>query len=694
MASTTKLTGSLATDVGAAEVKERLRKMNQAQSLEANVAELKAAGGVDALMKPSFIHTDAQRGIELATIRRRQEVWGANVIPSTPRKSFFELFAETFDDATLQILIVAAVVSLAVGLYDDPATGYVEGCAILAAVLVVSVVTAANDYQKESQFRELSSVHDSDKDVVVVRGGLHWQIPTSEIVVGDVVCVEAGDELPCDGILIQSDGLQVDESALTGEPIDIYKDADLTLDGGDPFVLSGCTVESGTGKFIAIAVGKDSQWGIIQSKLEKEQEETPLQSKLDDMAALIGYVGMAAAAATFVAMMLIKVVLKPSYLEHYSIFGYALEAFIMAVTIVVVAVPEGLPLAVTISLAFSTKKMLADQNLIRHLAACETMGNATNICSDKTGTLTENRMKVVKCVFADLRCEDCIRRVPSLIGRKALDNILNTIACCSTARIVASDASNAAAAAAEDGAVDADEGGDDAMTVTSVDGAVLDARPQIVGNKTEAALLLLAQSEWGYHDDTDKRREAAKFSQPNGGSRLFPFSSRRKRMSVLVNKDPESTANPKYSEWTLYHKGAAEVVLANCSKYLDIDGTEKPMTKEKRSEFEQVVREFAADALRCVALAHRSNIQNIVDPTRCTAQDCERRLESRDMCLDGIAGIMDPLRKDVIDAVATCQRAGIFVRMVTGDNIDTAKCIAKQAGILYGGKCDDFAAKC
>lgn len=642
--------------VKATAIRQSLQSLNHAQASSGNREALRSLGGAPGVAK--LLETDAERGIELGTIQTRQDVFGENAVPSIPRKTFWELFLATFEDATLQILIVAAVVSLVIGLWEDPTAGYVEGCAILAAVLIVSVVTAANDYQKESQFRELSSVHSSNQDVVVVRGGLHWQIPVSEVVVGDIVCLEAGEEVPCDAVIVQSDGLQMDESALTGEPVDVFKDED-----NDPFVLSGCTVEAGSCRCIAIAVGKNSQWGMIQAHLDQEQEQTPLQEKLDGMAAMIGYVGMTAAGATFIAMMFVKLVVKPDYLQHTSVVAYALEAFIIGVTIVVVAVPEGLPLAVTISLAFSTRKMLADQNLIRHLAACETMGNATNICSDKTGTLTENRMTVVKGMFADTRCDDTINRVPTLISKKALEYILEGISCCSTARVIAPE------------------------TIREVEekasvAHVHDDRPHIIGNKTEASLLLLAQSEWGFCDDTDRRREEAGFGKPHG-SRLFPFSSTRKRMSVLVIKANKDGTKPT---WALYHKGAAEVVLASCSSYLDIDGSEKKLTSDKRRKFQKLIAEFSSDALRCVALAHRSNAQTIVDPLTCTVEECERKLE-KDMCLDGIAGIMDPLRSDVVEAVATCQRAGIFVRMVTGDNLNTANAIARRAGILKKGAC-------
>ena len=295
----------------------------------------KAIGGNSGLVL--LLSSDADTGIDPSTVLTRRTLFGCNSLPSAPRKSFCQLFCDTFDDATLQILIAAALVSLAIGIYDDPTTGYVEGIAILAAVLIVSCVTAVNDYQKESQFRELSQAND-DILVVVMRNGKAKQINVGDIVVGDIVCIEAGDQIPCDGILVRQDGLEVDESALTGEPMDIEKDLEK-----DPFMLSGCQASAGSGQFIAIAVGRESQWGVIKSHLEKEQEQTPLQEKLDDMAAMIGYVGMGAAAMTFIAMMCIKIFVKPEYLKDITVFHHALDAFIICVTIVVVAVPEGLP---------------------------------------------------------------------------------------------------------------------------------------------------------------------------------------------------------------------------------------------------------------------------------------------------------------------------------------------------------------
>jgi len=616
-------------------LKEVLSSINQPQSLDQNLKNLNASriGGISGLV--SLLKSDTDGGIDSASADERRKALGSNKLPFSPRKSFWQLFIDTFDDNTLQILIAAAVVSLAVGLYDDPATGYVEGVAILVAVLLVSFVTAINDDQKERQFRELSAVND-DVEVVVLRSGKPIQIPVDQIVIGDLVCLQAGDKIPCDGVLVSCDGCECNESTLTGEPLDVEKN--LT---DDPFVLSGCTMEAGSAQFIATAVGENSQWGIIKAHLEKEQEQTPLQEKLDDMAELIGNVGTAAAVATFLAMMAIKIFVKPAYLDEVSVFSHALDAFIICVTIVVVAVPEGLPLAVTIALAFSTKKMLADQNLIRHLSACETMGNATNICSDKTGTLTENRMTVVKGVFADQSFTGPDQK-PSM-SEKAKQIILQCIATCSTARVV----------------LRKDE-----------------ARPIVIGNKTEAALITLAMSKWGDNDGVEKRRSAARFGK-EGGARLFPFSSARKKMSVLVKES---------STWMLYHKGAAETLLGSCTTYMDEKGVEKTLTAEVRAKYEGLISAYAADALRCIALTHRSSIDKTlkaakIEVEKCSVQDCEKYLENN-LCVDALVGIADPLRKEVVGAVATCQKAGIIVRMVTGDNIDTANAIAKQAGIL------------
>mmetsp|Transcript_14003 Transcript_14003/g.17695 ORF Transcript_14003/g.17695 Transcript_14003/m.17695 type:complete len:699 (+) Transcript_14003:2-2098(+) len=293
------------------------------------------------------------------------------------------------------------------------------------------------------------------------------------------------------------------------------------------------------------------------------------------------------------------------------------------------------------------------------------MGNATNICSDKTGTLTENRMTVVKGVFANVYHDDtapehsdvCIDQSVSHIAK---ETILQAIATCSTANILEPSNEN-------------DSEND------NENNEFVELHPTIVGNKTEAALLLLAKSSFFHRDDFLSRRQTANFGQ-RGGSRLFPFSSKRKRMSVLV-KDPSSSPSSSTPTWTLYHKGAGEIVLDDCTHYLDADGSTKPMTATKKRDLQNTISKFASDALRCVAIAHCPNVERIVDPFTTTAEECAEKCEGS-LVLDALVGIVDPLRQDVVEAVKTCQGAGIIVRMVTGDNLDTAVAIAKQAGIL------------
>ncbi|CAM9402483.1 unnamed protein product, partial [Phaeothamnion confervicola] len=380
-------------------------RLNEDGQTRQNKEELVRLGGVELLAE--LLGSSPTEGLPADDdFDVRAEVFGHNYMPTPDPKSWLSLFFESFKDATLVILIASAGVSLAVGFYSDPAKGWVEGTAILSAVLLVAFVTATNDYSKDKQFRALNAVKDNI-NVKVLRGGRHFELSTRALLVGDLLELECGDKIPCDAVYIRGDDVAVNESSLTGEAEDVRKGIET-----DPFLLSGCVLTGGNCLAIAIAVGAESRWGRIKAKLAEEAVDTPLQEKLDTLAGLIGYVGMGAAAATFVATMAAHFANPTRVIESDALnakvdtlFEHVLHAFIMAVTIVVVAVPEGLPLAVTISLAYSTKKMLKDNNLIRVLAACETMGNATNICSDKTGTLTENRMTVVVGWFAGKRSE-------------------------------------------------------------------------------------------------------------------------------------------------------------------------------------------------------------------------------------------------------------------------------------------------
>ena len=397
-----------------------------------------------------------------ANLDVRQNVFGKNFIAPKPAKTFWQLVFEALEDTILRILIVAALVSLVLGMIiESVETGWIEGVAILVAVAVVSLVTALNDWQKEKQFRQLQGKIDQEQSVDVIRDGNVMKIPSTELVVGDLCNLQYGDLIPADGILVQASDLKVDESSLTGESDIVKKNFEK-----DIALLSGTHVMEGSGKYIITAVGPNSQSGIIMLLLgagKKDDEETEangkvageeaglmedvdmsdgakeepedkkeqsiLQNKLTKLAVSIGWLGVIAAVITTVVILIRFSVetygIQKQSWDNKHLINF-LRAFIVGLTILVVAIPEGLPLAVTISLAYSVKKMLIDNNLVRHLDACETMGNATAICSDKTGTLTTNRMTVVESYIQG----NHFKNIPSQgsLGNQYIDLLCQAIA--------------------------------------------------------------------------------------------------------------------------------------------------------------------------------------------------------------------------------------------------------------------------
>jgi calcium-translocating P-type ATPase len=546
-----------------------------------------------------------------------------------------DLFLESFEDTTIIVLVVAAVVSLAVGVYEDPQKGWIEGVAILSAVLIVAVVTATNNYNKELQFRKLNAVKE-DVTVVVIRNGKNVSVNIKDLVVGDIVVLNAGDRIPADGVLVKGSDVTVNESSLTGESDDRKKSTNPAVDGGDLFMMSGTDLSTGYAHVLITAVGEQSRWGKTKAKLAAETTETPLQEKLDVLAGQIGNLGMGSAVMTFIVMIAIWFLRPDERDPSLNFYEYLLKAFIMAVTIVVVAVPEGLPLAVTLSLAFSTQKMMKDNNLIRVLAACETMGNATNICSDKTGTLTQNRMTVVQAWMGNALVEDT-RVLSQKLPAKTVEYLCEGIAVNSTANLLGNPA--------EPGAFN------------------------VAGSKTEGALLVLIQDRFKANYVALRQR-----FDVNRGDRLITFSSSRKRMSVVL-ANGKATASGRSG--IIYTKGASEMVLALSTKFINAAGEEQLLDEATRRNVNAAIDAMAKQALRTVAVAHRVLPKYRGDETN-------DALES-DLVLDAVFGIKDPLRPDVIDAVHRCHEAGIFVRMVTGDNIETAKAIARECGILTEG---------
>ncbi|RHY33037.1 hypothetical protein DYB32_001924 [Aphanomyces invadans] len=604
--------------------KQGLADINIDQMTETNMKNLQALGGVDGLAKK--LHVDTKTGLSRQEVDNqfvaRRATYGTNTFVEAPSQSFLSLFLDCFKDTTLIILNIAAMASIATGMIENPEHGWVEGFTILVAVVLVAFVSSVSNYTKELQFRALNAKND-EFTVKVLRAGSYDQVPVADINVGDIVVLESGDKVPADAVFLRGQDVKCNESSLTGEPDEVTKGH-----SKDPFLLSGCLLASGRCEVIITAIGSDSRWGRIKAKLVREHRATPLMEKLDDMVKVIGYGGMGCAIATMIAMVSIYATTAPE-LRKGTFTTLAWSCLVLTWL--------GLPLAVTISLSYSTKKMLNDHNLIRVLAACETMGNCTSICSDKTGTLTENRMTVVELWTQGKHYDAPAMQSPIKLDTRFFDTISTAICANSTAQLL-------------------DKGASDV--------------PIVQGNKTEGALLLWLRQQGVVYKDV---RDAA--FRPHTGDRMYTFSSERKSMSTIVRS---AEANNNAGGFRLYSKGAAEIILTRCTHVLKANGTIGVLNKVTNDDIHDTIVSMAKMCLRTMCVAFRDFAANELPSDLSTLDNPP---EGNMVCC-AIFGIMDPLRADVADSVQICQRAGITVRMVTGDNIHTARAIAKQCGIL------------
>ncbi|KAM9592394.1 plasma membrane calcium-transporting ATPase 2 isoform 5-T5 [Trichechus inunguis] len=695
---------------------EELRSLMELRGTEAVVKIKETYGDTEAICRS--LKTSPVEGLPGTTpdLEKRKQIFGQNFIPPKKPKTFLQLVWEALQDVTLIILEIAAIISLGLSFYHPPGesneacataqggaedegeaeAGWIEGAAILLSVICVVLVTAFNDWSKEKQFRGLQSRIEQEQKFTVIRANQVVQIPVAEIVVGDIAQVKYGDLLPADGLFIQGNDLKIDESSLTGESDQVRKSVDK-----DPMLLSGTHVMEGSGRMLVTAVGVNSQTGIIftllgaggeeeekkdkkgkmqdgnvdasQSKAKQQdgaaamemqplksaeggdaddkkkanmhkKEKSVLQGKLTKLAVQIGKAGLVMSAITVIILVLYFTVdtfvvnKKPWLPECTPVYvQYFVKFFIIGVTVLVVAVPEGLPLAVTISLAYSVKKMMKDNNLVRHLDACETMGNATAICSDKTGTLTTNRMTVVQAYIGDVHYKEIPD--PSSINAKTMELLVNAIAINS------------------------------AYTTKVLPPEKEGALPRQVGNKTECGLL-------GFVLDLKQDYEPVRIQMPEEKLyKVYTFNSVRKSMSTVIKLPDES--------FRMYSKGASEIVLKKCCKILNGAGEPRVFRPRDRDEMvKKVIEPMACDGLRTICVAYR-DFPSSPEPD----WDNENSILN-DLTGICVVGIEDPVRPEVPEAIRKCQRAGITVRMVTGDNINTARAIAIKCGIIHPG--EDF----
>ena len=533
-----------------------------------------------------------RQGLSAPEVLKSREEHGENVLTPPRRQSMWRLYLEKYEDPMVRILLVAALVSLLLSLVRHD---FMETIGIIAAIILATTVGFYFERDAARRFNLLTQLGE-EQPVRVLRDGRIQEIPRREVVVGDVVIVETGDEVPADGTLIDAVGLQVDESSLTGEPMtskDVRgKMEDVRGEEAYPkdMLLRSSMVMAGTGRYVVSAVGDETEIGhVARQAMELTGVQTPLNIQLGRLAKFISQIGGAVSTLCFVAF-LIHDLLTNSLWHTADYIGMAevvLRYFMMAVTLIVMAVPEGLPMAVTLALALNMRRMLKSNNLVRKLQASETMGAVTVICTDKTGTLTENRMTVASMVVRGDNPE-----VREMLYRAIA---LNTTA------------------------------------------------THEVGNPTEQALL-----RWLVSQGVDY--EQLRADNPVSGRE--PFSTERKYMSTTVGS-------------TVYIKGAPEIVMAMCT-----------MTDEERKQAEVQLAEWQQHAMRTLAIAVSS--QSTVHSSLSESVALQSQLLA-------IVAISDPLREEVPDAIRQCRRAGIDVKIVTGDTSATALEIARQCGIATSG---------
>ncbi|KAM4055987.1 E1-E2 ATPase domain-containing protein [Hirsutella rhossiliensis] len=642
---------------------------------ESRAPVLQATGPPSSSPAPHAIRRgDAAAAADQRRFADRKRIFGTNQLPRRRHKSFLKLMWVAFNDKLLILLTITAAVSVAIGIYRSVSADFgtsniewVDGVTVIVAIIAIVLASAANDWQQNHKFEKLNE-RKKQREVTVVRSGRAQRIWMHDVLVGDVMYIEAGEVLAVDGILIQASGLHIDESPVSGESAPVHKTIPDDHNAShaalaDPFILSGTTVTCGVGRYLVTSVGANSTYGRTLMSLREDVQETPLQAKLGRLGKQLIIFGAVAGAIFFVVLTIRYLV----NLKHMNQGGPPKKAavffqnVIISITVVVIAVPEGLALNVTVALAFATKRMLKDNNLVRLIRSCEIMGNVTCVCSDKTGTLTQNKMTVVAgrvgldCSFDDMET------VAVGVGQSAPNS---TVIRGDTSARLASSLSSEVKDLIKDSM---------ALNSTAFESDET-AGSGYFGSSTEMALLKFSRDRLGLGLLSVERAN-------NPIVTMLPFQSSRKWMAALVKLPDE--------RYRLLVKGAAEVVFEFCAYVMDDptdDLTARRLSEEDRTGVRLTTQNYADNMLRPVAIAFRDFDASEVfefeddDPAAVNLEWLASGL-----VFIGVFGIQDPLRLEVVESVRKCQEAGVFVRMVTGDNFLTAKAIAAECGIYTAG---------
>jgi len=584
--------------------------------------------------------TSPQHGLTSEEAARRLEQHGPNELAEKPRPGVWKMLLGQFNNFIVIVLIVAAVISALLG-------DYIEAAAILAIVVLNAILGVVQERRAEEALAALRRM--AAPDAQVIRDGHRQTFPARELVPGDLVLLEAGNFVPADLRLVETVNLRIEEAALTGESVAVEKDARVVLRQDIPLgdrlntAFMGTVVAYGRGRGLVVTTGMHTQIGLIAAMLQAaEDESTPLQRKLDQLGKVLGWAALSVCALVFLV----------GWARGYEPF----EMFITAVSLAVAAVPEGLAAVVTITLALGMREMIKRHALIRRLASVETLGSTTVICSDKTGTLTQNRMTVTR-LWVDGTLLEVTGQGYDPVGAFRVDGQpvdLIRMPGAATALWAAVLANDAEIEQAEEGQA---------------------SRFRVVGDPTESALLVAAVKGGADHDLLDR-------AYPRIDE--IPFDSTRKRMTTLHRVVEPSTTDlspftdARHREWVVSAmKGAPDIVLDLCAHVQHLDDSRTPLTETMRQQILEANSRMSQQALRVLGVAYRIDQEA---PGEVTPEVVER-----DLTFVGLFGMIDPGRAEVPPAIERARKAGIRTVMITGDFANTARAIADEIGLLRPG---------
>ncbi len=561
------------------------------------------------------LNTDRETGLSTEEVKKRQERYGINELKKEKKKTLFQMFLDQFKDFLVIILLVAAIISIITGILSHE--GLVDGIIIMAIVIINAVLGVTQEQKANNALEALKKM--SSPQARVLRDGKLTEVPSTDLTIGDIVHLETGDFVAADMRLLETTNLKIDESALTGESQPVGKDAEnvyeeeVVLAERKNLAYMSTLVSYGKAYGVVTDIGMETEIGQIATMLESVEEgKTPLQKTIDEFAKMLGIICIVVSVAVF----------GIGLIQGKDIF----EIFLTAIALAVAAIPEGLTAVITVVLALGMQRMVKRNAIIKNLSTVETLGQATVICSDKTGTLTQNEMTVKKVYGIDNEYD------VDGTGYEIKGDILH------------------------DGETAEIKGNLEKIALISLlcNDASIENENKVLGDPTEGALIVLAKKA-GFKNEAKLK----KYPQLNE----YSFDSTRKMMTSINKVDGENL---------VLTKGAPDQLIKKCDR-ISKNGTVKKITDQDIDDVLKKNEDYTSDAFRVLGFAYKKTD---------TPDSAD---EEQDLIFVGLAAMIDPPREEAKVAIDTCKRAGIRVMMITGDHLTTAKAIAKELGIMKEG---------